>query len=204
MEIPPVEVKVSYPVIPLVECPGEMAEQVRESMASIVPCLQALTRLRYFPVMTCLVDRHLLHDILPDRKRNHGPHANQLKKEIQEITQFMESVTLTVHCRDYCYSRGHYIEGLDRYYQGFSPLSAATRQAVTDYCEYLPYCVIRSILDGSEIDDYDRIRIYQEELSSQSGRYSTISEVIRRSSTSSGSMHYRAIYLSGLMPERSW
>lgn len=86
----------NYPgtVLPIVPCDEAAMRDVRETMRKVVPYLEELTGLRYYPVPTLLVDRWML-DTLGYKESIKDPDIG--REELIEILRFLDAVCLSYH-----------------------------------------------------------------------------------------------------------
>jgi hypothetical protein len=72
---------------------------VRGAMQRVVPYLEAVTNLRYYPVPSVLVDEYTLTELIP--AGGEPPDAALLRENLREIIAFLHGVALTFHTRSF-------------------------------------------------------------------------------------------------------
>lgn len=93
---------VAIPVFPLVECEPNDLEKMRDELLTIVPYLENLTSLRYYPVPTFIVNRFLLEEVGIFSKELKDDDSDLLSN-LSELMEYTSAVELTYHTRKFDY-----------------------------------------------------------------------------------------------------
>jgi|GEM_PF-3297253 len=114
-----ISLNISIPVIPLTLCSESDLQTINISMNRVVPYLEELTGLRYYPVTTYIVNEKQMQKLLPEEKVPLIREHNELERDIYEILRFMDSVLQAFHILHFSDSYNYKIErevfGRDNY-----------------------------------------------------------------------------------------
>ncbi len=89
--------KISVPIMPVIDCAEDDIELVRSGILQAIPYLENLTNLRYYPVPTYIVDEYILRQMHSYPEKGDFEQDPSLKDDILEMLRFLEAVCITFH-----------------------------------------------------------------------------------------------------------
>ena len=120
-------------MISIINCSEDYVRTIQSSMHDIIPYLEGLCDLRYYPVPTLIVDEYTLKEVNPNFYEKNDDMDPLLREDTKEILRFISAVCLTFHTGAFS-PREYNIRGND-YYGGFSKLPYTARQKLVGYAE---------------------------------------------------------------------
>lgn len=87
-------IKISVPIIPIIDCEESYIKHIQVQMQIIIPYLEKLTALRYYPVPTYIVDKYTMKKVEKELDDNN---KGILLSDVEEILRFVRAVCLTYH-----------------------------------------------------------------------------------------------------------
>ncbi len=97
---------ISIPIFPLVDCELNDLQKIRNEFKTVVPYLESLTGLRYYPVPTFIVNRFLLQEVGIAEKHLEN-HESDLISDLSELLEYTSAVELTFHTHGFTSLASH-------------------------------------------------------------------------------------------------
>jgi len=129
------KLKISPSVMSLVKCQEKEMKLMQSAIKKIIPYLESLSGLRYYPVPTYIVDEYTIKETSLTHKENEEEKDKSLVKDLKEILRFAEAVCITFHTRAFVNSNGMQIPNDFSYYRKYSNLSEEAVKNITGISE---------------------------------------------------------------------
>jgi hypothetical protein len=114
--------------------PSKQTVNIRENMVQVVEFLEQVTRLRYYPVSTLLVDEYIVKSVRSATTIDVPSADLSLETEISELSTFLRSVCLGFHVRELRPANLDY-DSFDEKFGLGSILNGNQYQRVRAFCE---------------------------------------------------------------------